>query len=59
MNSTERAMQGKREAQLPETGFEIDGTTAILIIDPQNDFLSTEGVAWPVVGGECYREWYH
>ena len=50
MNSTERAMQGKREAQLPETGFEIDGTTAILIIDPQNDFLSTEGVAWPVVG---------
>ncbi|KKK96739.1 hypothetical protein LCGC14_2659760, partial [marine sediment metagenome] len=24
--------------------------TALLIIDPQNDFLSEGGVAWPLVG---------
>lgn len=24
--------------------------TALVIIDPQNDFLSTKGVAWPLVG---------
>ena len=32
-------------AQLPEPGFTIDGTTAIVITDPQNDFLSPDGVA--------------
>ena len=37
-------------AQLPDPGFEIDGTTAIVITDPQNDFLSPKGVAWGVVG---------
>lgn len=37
-------------AQLPDPGFEIDATTAIVITDPQNDFLSPNGVAWGVVG---------
>ncbi len=37
-------------AQLPDPGFEIDGSTAIVITDPQNDFLSPEGVTWGVVG---------
>ena len=37
-------------AQLPDPGFEIDGTTAIVITDPQNDFLSPNGVAWGLVG---------
>ena len=37
-------------AQLPDPGFEIDETTAIVITDPQNDFLSPEGVAWGAVG---------
>ena len=38
-------------AQLPDPGMEIvDGRTAILITDPQNDFLSPEGVTWGVVG---------
>ena len=37
-------------AQLPEPGFIIDGTTAIVITDPQNDFLSPNGVTWGVVG---------
>jgi len=37
-------------AQLPDPGFTIDGTTAIVITDPQNDFLSPQGVTWGVVG---------
>ncbi len=36
---------------LPDPGFDIvKGRTALLITDPQNDFLSPEGVAWGVVG---------
>lgn len=37
-------------AQLPDPGFTIDNQTAIVITDPQNDFLSPNGVAWGVVG---------
>lgn len=37
-------------AQLPDPGFEIDQNTAIVITDPQNDFLSKDGVAWGLVG---------
>ena len=38
-------------AQLPDPGMEIaPGRTALLITDPQNDFLSPKGVAWGVVG---------
>jgi nicotinamidase-related amidase len=37
-------------AQLPDPGFEVDNKTAILITDPQIDFLSPEGVTWGVVG---------
>jgi len=37
-------------AQLPDPGFTIDRTTAIVITDPQNDFLSPNGVTWGVVG---------
>lgn len=36
-------------AQLPVPGMEIDGRTALVVTDPQNDFLSPEGVAWGVV----------
>ena len=36
---------------LPMPGFEItQGNTAIVITDPQNDFLSPDGVTWGVVG---------
>ncbi|AWZ00207.1 isochorismatase family protein YecD [Rhodobiaceae bacterium] len=36
---------------LPDPGFEIEqGKTALVITDPQNDFLSEDGVAWAVVG---------
>jgi nicotinamidase-related amidase len=38
-------------AQLPDPGMTIvEGRTALLITDPQNDFLSPKGVAWGVVG---------
>jgi nicotinamidase-related amidase len=36
---------------LPNPGMKIDiNRTAMVIIDPQNDFLSPEGVTWGVVG---------
>ncbi len=38
-------------AQLPNPGMEIDPErTAIVITDPQNDFLSPDGVTWAMVG---------
>jgi len=37
-------------AQLPDPGFVIDNTTAFVITDPQNDFLSPDGVTWGLVG---------
>ena len=37
-------------AQLPDPGFIVDANTAIVITDPQNDFLSPNGVTWGVVG---------
>jgi len=38
-------------AQLPDPGMEItQGNTALVITDPQNDFLSPKGVTWGVVG---------
>lgn len=36
---------------LPTPGFEFDkSTTALVVTDPQNDFLSPDGVTWGVVG---------
>ena len=38
-------------AQLPDPGMKIDASnTALLVTDPQNDFLSPDGVTWGVVG---------
>ncbi|MFS1511046.1 cysteine hydrolase [Chengkuizengella sp. SCS-71B] len=38
------------ESALPKTQMEIDlHNTAVVITDPQNDFLSSEGVAWELV----------
>jgi len=38
-------------AQLPDPGMEIvPGITALVVTDPQNDFLSPDGVTWGVVG---------
>ena len=42
---------GSAVAQLPNPGMEIDPErTAIVVTDPQNDFLSPDGVTWGVVG---------
>jgi len=39
------------DAALPDPGMDVvPGRTAVLITDPQNDFLSPKGVAWGVVG---------
>ncbi len=39
------------EAQLPNPGMRVEAErTALVITDPQNDFLSPEGVTWGVVG---------
>lgn len=39
------------QAALPDPGMEIEtGRTALVVTDPQNDFLSPKGVAWGVVG---------
>jgi nicotinamidase-related amidase len=45
------ALTNTASAQLPDPGVEIvPGRTALLITDPQNDFLSPEGATWGVVG---------
>ncbi|WP_124095838.1 cysteine hydrolase family protein [Burkholderia gladioli] len=36
---------------LPPTGFRLDRTkAALVVVDPQNDFLSPSGVSWPYFG---------
>jgi nicotinamidase-related amidase len=37
-------------AELPNPGMQVDERTALVITDPQNDFLSPNGVTWGVVG---------
>ena len=38
-------------AELPGPGMSIvQGRTALVVTDPQNDFLSLKGVTWGVVG---------
>ncbi|WP_109301433.1 isochorismatase family protein [Aquimarina sp. AU474] len=44
------AITNQTFAQLPVPGFTFDDKTAIVITDPQNDFLSEKGVAWGAVG---------
>ena len=45
------AFVGSAHAQLPDPGMEIvPGKTALVVTDPQNDFLSPDGVTWGVVG---------
>ena len=42
---------GIAHAQLPDPGLTVEkGRTAVVITDPQNDFLSPEGVTWGLVG---------
>ena len=44
-------IQTSQDFGLPRPAFEIDpARTALVITDPQNDFLSPDGVTWGVVG---------
>ena len=44
-------VQDARADGLPDPGFTIErGNTALVVTDPQNDFLSPDGVTWGVVG---------
>ena len=44
-------LAGIAQAQLPDPGVTVDlERTALVITDPQNDFLSPKGVTWGVVG---------
>ncbi len=50
MKSTDWAViNAAKEAGIPDPGFKIDKYTAIVITDPQNDFLRSDGIAWPIV----------
>jgi nicotinamidase-related amidase len=43
--------ENKIMAVLPDPGMQVDlQQTALLVTDPQNDFLSPNGVAWGVIG---------
>ena len=45
------ALPGFTSAALPDPGMSVEkGRTALVVTDPQNDFLSPKGVAWGVVG---------
>lgn len=45
------AAAGRAEAQLPDPGLTVDrASTALVLTDPQNDFLSPKGVTWGLVG---------
>jgi isochorismate hydrolase len=36
---------------LPETGFKLDRSkAALVVVDPQNDFLSPSGASWSLFG---------
>jgi len=44
-------LAGTARAGLPDPGMQIDPShTALVVTDPQNDFLSEKGVTWGVVG---------
>ena len=50
-NRVERWIDEHGDHGLPVPGFEIEaGRTAVVITDPQNDFLHPDGVAWGVCG---------
>ncbi len=44
-------LAGNAQAGLPNPGMTVEpGKTALVLTDPQNDFLSPKGVTWGVVG---------
>ena len=52
MNRVETLLKEMGTPPLPFPGFDIEaGRTAVVITDPQNDFLHPDGVAWGACGG--------
>ncbi|MGB5409107.1 MAG: hypothetical protein WBN43_20275 [Thiogranum sp.] len=52
------SLTGLTQAALPDPGMQIEkGRTALVVTDPQNDFLSPKGVAWGVVGKSAAGVW--
>jgi nicotinamidase-related amidase len=50
-NRVEKWLEDNADHGLPVPGLEVEaGRTAVVITDPQNDFLHPDGVAWGVVG---------
>ncbi|SHG78148.1 cysteine hydrolase family protein [Ferrimonas marina] len=50
-NRVEQWLEVNKDHGLPVTGFDIEkGRTALVITDPQRDFLHPDGVAWGAVG---------
>jgi nicotinamidase-related amidase len=50
-NVVEKWLEDNTDHGLPVPGLEVEaGRTAVVITDPQNDFLHPDGVAWGVVG---------
>ena len=50
-DSVKAIYQDPANPALPDVSMELDlSRTALVVIDPQVDFLSPEGVAWPLVG---------
>ena len=48
---------GPAWAQLPDPGMVIDAqSTALVVTDPQNDFLSPDGVTWGLGGRQRHRK---
>lgn len=49
MNRVEQMFRDLPDDTLPKVGFEVDpGRVALVVTDPQNDFLHPDGVAWTV-----------
>ncbi|MEL6300635.1 MAG: isochorismatase family protein [Pseudomonadota bacterium] len=50
-NLVERWLEENQDHGLPVTGFDVaKDRTALVVVDPQKDFLHPEGVAWAAVG---------
>ena len=57
MASMQDTRPAPKEAGLPVPGIELEpGRFALVVTDPQVDFLSTKGVTWAVVGASVGEE---
>src|SRR6185369_12486395 len=45
------AYEDTKDSKLPDPGMQLDlARTALVVIDPQVDFMSPKGAGWPVTG---------